>query len=310
MGKKSQRAGAARAPFARRTVAGSYDLHMHSTFSDGSKNVDELVAEARSRGLAGIAVTDHDTLAQLSAVRARGRELGFPVLAGTEVSARSRKTGRKVHILAYGMEATPDGSGPLEQLVAQTLYQRTACSLWQAWRLVRTGAEFGGKTLDINEVLEVGRESTGVYKQHIMEAFTHRHHNDPDFKFVHACLFKNGGPAEHDITYPAPKDAVRAILAQGGIPVLAHPQQMDSWSIVPDLVAAGLRGIEAFHPDNDARASVRAFEAAHEHGLFVTGGSDYHGKYGAALSVGECFIMPQEAGAPVEELFRREAKLN
>ena len=298
------------APLPGRSIEGSFDLHMHSTFSDGSKHVDQLIAEAREAGLTGIAITDHDSLSQLSAVRQASREADFPVLAGCEVSTLSHKTGRKVHILAYGLEATSDGSGPLEKLVAQTLYKRTSCSLWQAWRLIHTGAEFGGHTLDMDDVLEVGRDSTAIYKQHIMEALTHRDRNDPDYAFVYACLFKNGGPADRTITYPTPKEAVRAIREQGGVPVLAHPQQMDSWDIVPGLVKAGLKGIEAFHPDNDEAAEKRAFKLAHKYGLMVTGGSDYHGKYGAAQSVGTRFVTPEEAGEPLAELYRAEQKLH
>ena len=104
-----------------RLIKGSYDLHAHSAFSDGSQTVSELIAEARERGLAGIAVVDHDSLRQLSSVRAEARAAGFPVLAGDEVSCIDATSGRKVHILVYGLEATPDGCGPLERIVDAAL---------------------------------------------------------------------------------------------------------------------------------------------------------------------------------------------
>ena len=109
-----------------RLIKGSYDLHAHSAFSDGSQTVSELIAEARERGLAGIAVVDHDSLRQLSSVRAEARAAGFPVLAGVEVSCIDATSGRKVHILVYGLEATPDGSGPLERIVDETLARCSA----------------------------------------------------------------------------------------------------------------------------------------------------------------------------------------
>ena len=80
------------APLPGRSIEGSFDLHMHSTFSDGSKHVDQLIAEAREAGLTGIAITDHDSLSQLSAVRQASREADFPVLAGCEVSTLDRKS--------------------------------------------------------------------------------------------------------------------------------------------------------------------------------------------------------------------------
>lgn len=110
-------------------LEGSWDLHTHSTFSDGEYTVEELIEQARACGLARLAITDHDSVSQLSFIRDRARTLGFPVLAGCEVSAVNPKTGKKVHILAYGLEATPDGSGPLERIVTQrsTCARRTAC---------------------------------------------------------------------------------------------------------------------------------------------------------------------------------------
>ena len=292
-----------------RDARGAYDLHMHSTFSDGSCTVDELVGIARERGLAAIAITDHDCLRQLSRVRERARALGFPVLAGMETSAFDPARGRKVHVLGYGLEATPDGSGPLERIVDVTLRARTANTLWQAWTLRRLGAEFGGHTVSLDEVCAVAGESTGVYKQHLMEALTGRPYVDPDYQFAYWCNLKGDSPANHDISYPDAVEVVRAIREQGGVPVLAHPGQLDSWDLVPDLVRAGLMGIEAFHPDHDEGDEERVFELAREYGLFVTGGSDFHGRYGRPETPGCRFVMPEEAGEAVARLFEREGGL-
>lgn len=122
-----------------RSVQGSFDLHTHSVYSDGSQSVQALIAEARERGLSGIAITDHDSLRQLSSVRAEARKMGFPVIAGVEASCIDSETGRKIHILCYGLAATADESGPLELLVNETLARRTANTLWQAWTLERKG---------------------------------------------------------------------------------------------------------------------------------------------------------------------------
>ena len=90
---------------------GRLDLHTHSTFSDGTCSVAQLIDEARAQGLSGIAVTDHDTLAHLPEIRTLSRETGFPVLAGLEVSTLNPATGRKVHVLAYGLTPTADEIG-------------------------------------------------------------------------------------------------------------------------------------------------------------------------------------------------------
>lgn len=293
-----------------RLIKGSYDLHAHSAFSDGSQTVSELIAEARERGLAGIAVVDHDSLRQLSSVRAEARAAGFPVLAGVEVSCIDATSGRKVHILVYGLEATPDGCGPLERIVDETLALRCANSLWQAWTLERAGVAPCGHPATVASVLEVSHASTGFYKQHIMQALTGLCYRDAEYQRIYRRLFKGGGIVERDIPlYPEVIEAVRAAREQGGIPVLAHPQQMNSWDAVPALVAAGLMGIEAFHPDNDDAASARCFELARRFGLICTGGSDYHGRYGAPVCMGERFITPGEGGDAVARLFERERLL-
>ncbi|OUP07423.1 PHP domain-containing protein [Collinsella sp. An2] len=309
-----------------RSSVGAYDLHNHSVFSDGSCTVDELIAQARSAGLAGVAVTDHDSLSQLSAVRACACAAGYPVLAGVEVSAVCAATGRKVHILGFGLEATPDGSGPLERMVASTLHARAANTLWQAWT-IKHAMDAGADPLEglatvgvaevdrcdpdfsLDAVARACAAGTAPYKQHIMEALTHLTYTDTAYQPIYRSLFRGRGIAVSDISYPEATDAVRAIREQGGVPVLAHPGQMDSWSIVPDLVTAGLMGIEAFHPDHGPAEERRARELATEYGLFVTGGSDYHGRNGASPKVGERFVYPDEAGERVAELFAREAAL-
>ena len=296
---------AARGRSAHRDVVGSYDLHAHSTFSDGSKGVAELVREAWEAGLAGLAVTDHDSLSQLSEVRETARAFGLPVLAGVEVSAWNPGTGRKVHVLGYGLEATADGSGPLERIVAETLAARTATSLWQAWAIARSG----WRELDLGRVARVAGRSTAVYKQHVMEALCGQAYTERDYQALYRSLFKGGGVAARDIAYPAATDVVRAIREQGGVAVLAHPGQMDSWSAVAELVGEGLQGIEAFHPDHDEKDEERARGVAGEFGLFVTGGSDFHGRYGAPACLGERFVTPEEAGERGAELFSAEAGL-
>lgn len=301
------------------------DLHMHSVYSDGSETPGELIAQAREAGLVGIAITDHDCLRQLSAVRRAAREAGYPVLAGTEVSAQDPNTGRKVHILAYGLEATGDGSGPVERLVAPTLDARTKASRAQA-RIIEgalndphgsdspllTGPS-DMRYIDESFSLETARAaagaSTGLYKQHLMEALVHLPRNDETYDRIYRALFKGDGIAVMDIPYPAATDAVRAIREQGGVPVLAHADQMDSWGAIPELVRAGLKGIEVHHPDHDATAVDRAREAALRHGLMMTGGSDYHGRYGTPARVGIRSIAMCEASEQVAELFEQEARL-
>lgn len=297
-----------------------FDLHSHSTFSDGSCSVRELVSQAREAGLSGLAVTDHDCLAQLSSVRRAAQEAGFPVLAGVEVSACDPETGRKVHVLGFGLEATADESGPLERIVAETRARRTSNTLWQAWilaRALRDGSlrvpdgclEAIDRSFSLDAVQREAPESSALYKQHVMEALCHLPYRDGRYQRIYRSLFKGSGVVRRDIPYPPAIRVVRAIREQGGHPVLAHPGQMNSWESIPALVAAGLEGIEAHHPDHSPDHAAMARAAAKRYGLFLTGGSDFHGRNGAPDRLGLCSVRAAESGERVAELFALEERL-
>lgn len=77
------------------------DLHMHSTVSDGSFTIPELIARARQNGLDAIAITDHDTLSQRFQIPA---DTGLQVLTGIEISAYDYENDFRVHMLGYGIQ--------------------------------------------------------------------------------------------------------------------------------------------------------------------------------------------------------------
>ena len=64
----------------------------------------------------------------------------------------------------------------------------------------------------------------------------------------------------------------------GGVPSLAHPGYTKQDAIIPDLVAAGLPAIEAYHSSHDEATTHRYLEVARQYGLAVSGGSDFHGE--------------------------------
>ncbi|MGZ4105778.1 MAG: PHP domain-containing protein, partial [Tumebacillaceae bacterium] len=75
------------------------DLHAHTTASDGTFRPRELVELAKQKGLAAIAVTDHDTTGGLQEAQLAGQELGVEVVPGIELSTEFE--GKEVHVLGY-----------------------------------------------------------------------------------------------------------------------------------------------------------------------------------------------------------------
>ena len=74
-----------------------------------------------------------------------------------------------------------------------------------------------------------------------------------------------------------PVDAIGIIHASGGVAVMAHPAKSRNDEIIPELVEAGLQGLEAYHTDHSSHQRKRYIKLAKKYNLMVTGGSDYHG---------------------------------
>jgi 3',5'-nucleoside bisphosphate phosphatase len=96
-----------------------------------------------------------------------------------------------------------------------------------------------------------------------------------------------GGPASVPRRRLTPVEAVKVIRRAAGVPVLAHPGLANRDELIPELVEAGLAGIETYYPEHSA-AQIEAYRATCRRlNLVATGGSDYHGPHtGRAGTVG------------------------
>lgn len=258
------------------------DLHCHTDVSDCSENVHTVLDKARARGVTHLAVTDHDTVSGLDSAFEAGDELGVKVIGGVEISAYDFDRGRKVHVLGLGMSAV---SPAVSKLCAPVLEARRANTEWQVRRLREAGY-----LVEENVLREVSSASTSLYKQHVMAAMTDDPYSSEAYRTLYRSLFKGDGICARDIEYVDARDAVEAIVQDGGLPVLAHPGQLDSYDLVPALVECGLAGIERFHHDHGEVDRQRCAELALAHGLFTTGGSDYHGSFGCVPYPGFCVL--------------------
>ena len=256
----------------------SADLHVHSTVSDGSDSAAVIAADVAARGLTHVALTNHDTTRGLDEAAAAGARAGVQVVGGVEISAYDAARGRKVHVVGLGLR---EESPAVEALCAQTLVRRDENSRWQLDRLIEAGF-----APDLALIEKLAAASGVLYKQHIMAGLTDAPYGSEAYVSLYRSLFKGDGICARDIVYVDACNAVSAIVADGGFAVLAHPGQLDSWDIVPDLVSAGLSGIEAAHPDHGACDERRARDVAEAHGLFCSAGSDYHGRFGAPPHAG------------------------
>jgi 3',5'-nucleoside bisphosphate phosphatase len=249
-----------------------YDLHTHSTCSDGTATVTENVAMARERGLTGIAVTDHDTTEGLeeafAAAAAEGPDL--EIVPGIEFSAEYG--GSSLHVLSYW----PD---PQNEDLKAELKRLTDTRLRRGEMMIEKLQELG---YDIS--FERVREIAGgglIARPHVAKAMVEAG-IVPTEKEAFDKFISDDGIAYVPKHALDPVAALALIRAAGGVCVLAHPGMWKGEGSVPDVLieemaAGGMVGLEVDHPDHDEtqRAYYRAM--AERLDLVPTGASDCHG---------------------------------
>ena len=244
------------------------DLHVHTDVSDGSETAETILREAKEKGITHIAFTDHDTTKSASKHKELSASFGIQAVTGVELSAYDFEGKKKVHILGYGYTRGKH----IEALGRETLAHRQENCLRQIGILERLGYQ-----MDVEKIQALAGGS--IYKQHIFDYLVQTGQSEEMFGAVYQEIFKNGGACDFDIIYPAAEEAVRAVKADGGAAVLAHPGQQGNFDIIGRLAEAGLDGIEWNHPSHTEEHRRQEEEAAKCYRLFLTGGSDFHGRY-------------------------------
>lgn len=253
------------------------DLHVHSNFSDSSRTVEEVLKIASDKGIKNLSIVDHDTVETIDYIKTIDN-LGINIIPGIEISAYDFKRNRKVHILGYGYNENPIN---IKNLCKDVLKRRHENSLRQIEEINKLGYK-----IDLDKVNHSINSDRTIYKQHIMDYITDDDFNSEAYQTLYKKLFKNGGVAHFDIKYVDAYDAVEAINLDGGIPVLAHPGETDSFEIAKDLSKNGLKGIEVYHISHNKEHEDRALELVKKYNLIITGGSDEHGNYGKKSEFG------------------------
>ncbi len=243
------------------------DLHIHSTASDGRLSPAEVVRKSAEAGLTVIALADHDTVNGIVPALEAART--FPwlkVIPCVEISTDVPKG--EVHVLGYFIDYTHhelrgalDGLRHSRQIRAQGMIGKLGnLGIHIKWERVQEIAGSGsiGRPHIAQAMLEKG------YIASIKEAFT---------KYI-----SWGGPAYVGRKKMTPIEAVALILWASGLPVLAHPLTINEpETMVIELKASGLVGIEAYYDSYTVEEIGRLVRLADRYGLIATGGSDYHG---------------------------------
>lgn len=274
-------------------VHGRFDLHTHSTASDGTEPPGTVVAQAARAGLAGIALTDHDSTAGWADAIAAARQSGIGLLPGVELSTRSGW--RSVHMLGYLVDPADAG------LVAETDRIRTS-RLRRAHSIVDSiSADYA---ITWEDVVAQTAPGATVGRPHIADALVALGLEPNRSAAFAGVLHPRRGYVEPHHA-PTPADGVALIRAAGGVPVLAHPGASRADWVIPEeevaqLVDAGLFGIEVDHPENTSGGGRVAARLAERFALPITGSSDYHGS-GKPNRLGDRTTAPEVVDAIIAQ---------
>lgn len=245
------------------------DLHIHTYYSDGVFTPEKIVDTAVDVGLQAIAITDHDNVLAYNVAQNYIKEKGLDleVIRGIEVNTLYKNY--EVHILGYFMN--PNNSDFQAMLKSQQ-----AARIKQTKEILGLLSKKEGIKVKFEDVKKLVAEGGSIGRPHIAKAITNAGGTtsvmDAYAKYIH-----ENSPVYVQRKTVSPQDAVEIIYDAGGIPVIAHPHDLDiAETLIKDLMNYGLRGIEAYHRKHSP-ACVEYFSSmAEELGLIVTGGSDFH----------------------------------
>ena len=261
-----------------------YDLHVHSTFSDGSFAPAELAEEAARRHLSGFALTDHDAVEGIAPASKRAAELGVNVLPGVEISVIENDGALQLHLLAYEFDAA---HAELCDALAGTRERRQERADQIARQLRETGIDFD---------LERARELAGtgsLGRPHLarvlVESGVCRDTEDAFTRFL-----RRGRPGFVPSPGLAAREAIDLVHRAGGCTSLAHPplsSGIDAAGGIEPFIAGlaelGLDGVEVAHPRHKRKTRKQLRRIARDRGLMTTGGSDFHGASKPGIRLGQ-----------------------
>lgn len=238
------------------------ELHCHTTFSDGMLTPTELVDAAIAAGVRALAITDHDTVSGWDeACAAAPPEL--EIVPGLELSTVHRD--RSLHILGF----YPDRDRLLPPLT-ERLEGRKRRAQGMLDKLAALGYPL--------ELPAMG-EGMAPGRPHIASAMVKAGYVESTRDAFDRFL-ADDKPAFVQYEKFSAVDGIKLLLDCGAVPVWAHPflfRGAPVKEVLPELVAAGLKGLEVFHPSHTLWQAERLKEMCAQYGLLMSGGSDFHG---------------------------------
>lgn len=249
------------------------DLHCHTTMSDGSLGIEDVILQAKRMNIDFLSITDHDTLSSFSRAKILGERYGVKMIQGVEMSAWDKERNRKVHIICYA----PKKPDRLEGLCLKYCEIRKSCSKEMIEKVMQL------YPITPESVLKHCTGSKSIYKSHIMRALIEYGYALEFYGELDKKLFSvDSGICLVEREYPDVRFVLELIHSARGVAVMAHPALYDSMELLAELAEEKkLDGVEVYHYSADDNQKKEMLDIAEKYDLIVTGGSDFHGLYNA-----------------------------
>ena len=245
------------------------DYHIHSYYSDGVFSPEKIVDLALEACLKAISLTDHDNVLSYNVAQEylKTKEVELKIIQGIEVNTLYKDY--EVHILGYFPDVT---KSDFKNLLKSQQHARNK----QTKEILALLHKKEGIKIAFEDIKNMVAEGGSIGRPHIAKAITNAGGTSNVMEAYSKYIHKSS-PVYVERKTVTPFDAVEVIYDAGGIPVIAHPYDIDiAEKLIKDLMNCGLRGIEAYHRKHSP-AIVEYFSSMAENlGLIVTGGSDFH----------------------------------
>lgn len=277
------------------------DLHIHTTYSDGVFTPEKVVDTAIEAGLDAIAITDHDNVLSypvaknyLDKIQPENSAKPLILIPGIEINTIYK--GYEVHILGYFMDLK---NSDFQKIIKTQQNAR----IKQTKEIIKLLAKKEGIKINFDEIKKSVAEGGSIGRPHIAKAICSAG-GTSNVMDAYNKYINNNSPVYVQRKTVTPHEAVETIYDAGGIPVIAHPYDIDIAEVlIKELMNYGLRGIEAYHRKHSP-AMVEYFSTiAEKYGLVMTGGSDFHAPHptNGNIILGKSFIPDWIYGKLIEE---------
>jgi predicted metal-dependent phosphoesterase TrpH len=267
------------------------DLHTHTYHSDGTRSPREVIDVAKSFGIEIVAISDHDNLAAYFEIKTYADERGVTLVPATELSCAYE--GVDIHILAYAFD-------PHDERIEKRLRGFREMRQTRGRRIVERLRALGYNIS--SERVEQLAAGGAVGRPHVARALVEGGYVE-SVSQAFDLLLRPGKPGYVEKDRFAIDEAVSLMRATGGVTSIAHPTLYpDHERIVPQLLDAGIDGIEVLHPDVDAHWREVYTGVARFRGKMLTGGSDDHGTVKKTETLGTIKVPEEWIGTILERL--------